>query len=332
MKASQYKSPIAARSAGVAFGLLLLAWRLSSAEQIKSCDEKFAVMKVGSEVYTNVTVTMVTATDIYFTYSGGMGNVKLEKLGPELQRQFHFNAKSALEKEKEERQANARFDSWIRQQTNNAPARVELPPAISIEVADSTVEYKYYDLSIGKPDDMHGETIGATRSPFNCDVDLQVRRVRGTNGAPFAFRFDAVKLSAGMPITITLPLGALQKLKDHEEGHRHIDEYFYSFSRKAAERAVQVALTNQFPMSDGKDPDSAEENFELEAKSMIRAEYFKYTLNPSRPANEYYDQLTDHGRNDIDSAEASEKAIQRYAVQIPDDAGDVASADPADKK
>ena len=39
-------------------------------------------LKVGSEVYSNVTVTKVTDTDIYFTYAGGMANVKLSKLDP----------------------------------------------------------------------------------------------------------------------------------------------------------------------------------------------------------------------------------------------------------
>ncbi|HLX69300.1 MAG TPA: hypothetical protein VKV04_06700 [Verrucomicrobiae bacterium] len=319
--------------AGVAAALLLLAGQLSSAEQTNSDDVKLAILKVGSEVYSNVSVTMVTTTDIYFTYSGGMGNARLEKLTPDLQRKFHFNAKKALATENEERQANARFNSWARLQTNFI--HVETPPAVSIEVAEPTIEYKYYNLSQGKPEEMselNKLAIGDTYSPFICDVDLDVRRVRGTDGQPFAFHIEAIKMSVALPVTITLPLGALQKLKDHEEGHHHIDKYFYAVSRKAAERAIQVTLTNKIPTLNAKDPDSAEEDFVLAAKRMAQMEYWKYTLAPSRPANEYYDKLTDHGRNDLDSAEAAEKAIQRYVMQIPDDADGIASADEAVKR
>jgi len=49
-------------------------------------------LKVGSEVYSNVTVTSVTATDIYFRHAQGMGNAKLKHLGVEEQKRFHFDA------------------------------------------------------------------------------------------------------------------------------------------------------------------------------------------------------------------------------------------------
>ncbi len=52
--------------------------------------EKLPVLKAGSEVYSNVTVTTVSATDVYFTYDGGMANVKLKDLDPVWQRHFHF--------------------------------------------------------------------------------------------------------------------------------------------------------------------------------------------------------------------------------------------------
>jgi hypothetical protein len=51
-------------------------------------DETFPVLRVGNDYYTNVTVTSVTATDIYFTHDKGMGNAKLKKLDPQLQSHF----------------------------------------------------------------------------------------------------------------------------------------------------------------------------------------------------------------------------------------------------
>jgi thiol-disulfide isomerase/thioredoxin len=72
-------------------------------------DEEFGLLKVGSEVYSNVTVTSVTATDIYFNHARGLGTAKLKSLDPELQRHFHFDPAKAREVEKSQLQANAQF-------------------------------------------------------------------------------------------------------------------------------------------------------------------------------------------------------------------------------
>lgn len=58
-------------------------------------DEKLPLLKAGSDTYTNVTVTSVSATDIYFIHAGGTANVKLKSLSPELQKHFHFDPKKA---------------------------------------------------------------------------------------------------------------------------------------------------------------------------------------------------------------------------------------------
>ncbi|MEI9864522.1 MAG: hypothetical protein WDN00_08210 [Limisphaerales bacterium] len=49
-------------------------------------DEVLPVLTAKGVVYSNITVTTVTATDIYFTYAKGMGNAKLKDLTPELQK------------------------------------------------------------------------------------------------------------------------------------------------------------------------------------------------------------------------------------------------------
>lgn len=55
-------------------------------------DEKLPTLVVGTDTFTNVIVTTVTPTDIYFTHSQGMGNAKLKTLPPELQRLFKYDA------------------------------------------------------------------------------------------------------------------------------------------------------------------------------------------------------------------------------------------------
>ncbi|MGO8837022.1 MAG: DUF4886 domain-containing protein [Limisphaerales bacterium] len=86
----------------LALGLLLIAQKVCA-------DEKLPALKVGDEVFSNVTVTAVTPTDIYFTYPGGMANAKLKKLGPELQKHFHYNGTNAMAVEKKQIEANAQY-------------------------------------------------------------------------------------------------------------------------------------------------------------------------------------------------------------------------------
>jgi protein disulfide-isomerase len=86
----------------IAFSLIVAVWGARASE-------KLPVLNAGSEVYSNVTVTTVTATDIFFTYSGGMGNVKLSRLDPALQKYFGYNPTKAGEVEQKQVEANTQY-------------------------------------------------------------------------------------------------------------------------------------------------------------------------------------------------------------------------------
>jgi thiol-disulfide isomerase/thioredoxin len=105
--------------------ILLLVSVLASAALARAEDEHNSTLKVGSEVYTNVTITSVTATHVYFTHSGGMGNAKLKELEPNLQRHFHYDAAAAAATETQRLQANAAY----RQGLSSTPAPNRPAPA-----------------------------------------------------------------------------------------------------------------------------------------------------------------------------------------------------------
>jgi thiol-disulfide isomerase/thioredoxin len=88
---------------------------------VAHADEKLPLLKVGSETFTNVTVTKITATDIYFISNAGMGNAKLNNLDPTLQKHFHYDAIKAGAMEKVRAQANARYQGQLLSQST-APA------------------------------------------------------------------------------------------------------------------------------------------------------------------------------------------------------------------
>lgn len=97
--------------------LLGLGWFGIFASQ---AEEKIPVLQVGGEVYSNVVVTTVTATDIYFTHAKGMGNARLKTLSPELQQRFKFDSAKSDAVEKAQAEATA---VYLRQAATNTPAR-----------------------------------------------------------------------------------------------------------------------------------------------------------------------------------------------------------------
>ncbi len=104
----------------MAIGLLLFT--------LNACaDDKFPVLKVGDDTYSNVTVLTVTSTDICFKYPGGIANVKLKDLSPELQKHFHYNATTAQETEKNQIDANARYYETIDSQPKVSPPNEDRP-------------------------------------------------------------------------------------------------------------------------------------------------------------------------------------------------------------
>lgn len=80
-----------------------------------NADETFRTLQANGNIYTNVTVTAVTATDIYFSYDGGMGNAKIKNLSPELQKHFDYNVTKAAAQEKEQALANAQYQVHVSQ-------------------------------------------------------------------------------------------------------------------------------------------------------------------------------------------------------------------------
>jgi thiol-disulfide isomerase/thioredoxin len=108
-------------------------------------DEYFPVLKAGSEVYTNVTVTSVTATDIYFSHARGLGNAKLKNLDSELRKHFKFDPAKALEKEKQEVAGNAHFRAEL------AARKTERQPTRDVvEEADNTPPKLYARSFLGQ--------------------------------------------------------------------------------------------------------------------------------------------------------------------------------------
>src|ERR1044071_5463387 len=97
----------------VGFAVLMLA-----APSLRADNERLATLKVGEATYTNVTVTSVSATEIFFIHSRGGGNAKLKNLEPALQKMFHYDPAKAAAKQEQDANSSALYSQAAR----NAPA------------------------------------------------------------------------------------------------------------------------------------------------------------------------------------------------------------------
>jgi thiol-disulfide isomerase/thioredoxin len=94
---------------------------------LRADDEKLSQIKVGDVVYTNVTVASKTATDIFILHSGGVANLKLKNLSPELQKQFGFDPAKAAALEKKQAEAKIEYREAVAKVVSEKPAESSQP-------------------------------------------------------------------------------------------------------------------------------------------------------------------------------------------------------------
>jgi cytochrome c biogenesis protein CcmG, thiol:disulfide interchange protein DsbE len=82
-------------------------------------DETLPLLTVKGQTYSNVTVTVVTATDVFFKHAGGMGNAKLKDLDPKLQAHFHYDAAEGALVEKQQASNEVMYQQYLL--TNQPP-------------------------------------------------------------------------------------------------------------------------------------------------------------------------------------------------------------------
>ena len=98
------------------------------------------------------------------------------------------------------------------------------------------------------------------------------------------------------------------KLRAHEEGHRAIGEHFYRNAAQIAEEIGRRLIGATFEGS-GTNQDAAQrDGFEKVVAEIERA-YMARVRIPSAAANERFDDITNHGLDPIDEAEAIRLAI-----------------------
>ncbi len=107
-------------------------------------NETLPLLVIKGQSYSNVTVTAVSATDVFFQYAGGMGNAKLKDLDPKLQAHFHYDPAKGVQMEKQRATNNILYKEYL---STNQPAAHRDAVAAGAD-ADDFVAPKIFARSI----------------------------------------------------------------------------------------------------------------------------------------------------------------------------------------
>jgi hypothetical protein len=102
--------------------------------------------------------------------------------------------------------------------------------------------------------------------------------------------------------------GGPPKLQAHEEAHRQISEYYYKDAVAVARRLGEPLIGKPVTGSGATRAAAEKDAFDKVVLGYNQA-YFDRTRARGNAANERFDEITDHGRNAIDEAEAIALAL-----------------------
>jgi len=107
-------------------------------------DEKLPSFKVDGETYSNVTITKVTGSNIFFISNRGLTNAELKDLDPAWQKHFHYDPAAAATEQKQ-KTGNAQYHFRVggtNQPADVADVKLELADAIARvqEIVNQPVE------------------------------------------------------------------------------------------------------------------------------------------------------------------------------------------------
>jgi hypothetical protein len=139
------------------------------------------------------------------------------------------------------------------------------------------------------------------------------RETRQTDATHATMTITHVKVNLQLHITIWIPSGATQLIADHEDGHRHISEFYYQNADKIASQIAATYMGKQVEIT-GPDLNAESNKLLAQMATEITDEYNK-ELDPE-PTQLLYDEITNHGRNGIIASDAAEHAIKNIGVEL----------------
>jgi hypothetical protein len=152
------------------------------------------------------------------------------------------------------------------------------------------------------------KSIFGIESAFSVEVVGEEKR-----GGKTLAKVKVAGVSANLSLKVAIwnPNDASKAIVEHEEGHRKISEHFYRDAEKIAEGLAREYVGKVY-MAEGRDADEASRGAVDKALNELSQRYMGQTQVPSAKANEIFDEITSHGRNQrITVEKAMKQAIER---------------------
>jgi hypothetical protein len=149
-----------------------------------------------------------------------------------------------------------------------------------------------------------------------CDSNLTSNATVGgesqkTDSTHATVTITRVKMILELSVNVWVPGGVTQHVVEHEGGHRQISEYYYQTADKLGEQIAATYIGKQIAI-DGPDLDAQLETALHQTATDITHE-FDQELSFSA-TQQYYDEITDHGRNESDAKEAVAAAVENVKM------------------
>jgi hypothetical protein len=186
---------------------------------------------------------------------------------------------------------------------------------VSVNRAAAVIEHRTFDPS-DPPADMPklaGNEAAVTESFFAADSQVGgavIDQQKTDSGCRASIKVDTVQMTLKLRVTVWLPIDAVPKIVNHEEGHRAIAEYFYR-NADATARKLAEELIGQTISGVGSDCDSAGQAATKQAAQALGGRYLGEVDVPCGKVQELYDQITEHGTNAVKEEKAIKQAISK---------------------
>jgi thiol-disulfide isomerase/thioredoxin len=159
------------------FTALLAALFAANATLCTRADDQFPTLQIGGTTYTNVTVLNHDATEIYFRHAGGLGNVPLRALTPELQKQFNYDPARAKAIEKQREASRNDYPAYA---FRNAVIRASAARDLSLFTETTNVPLSLADACSDK------SLLGKTAPPITVEKWFVEKTAEATTAPPAA--------------------------------------------------------------------------------------------------------------------------------------------------
>lgn len=185
---------------------------------------------------------------------------------------------------------------------------------IVVHKAPPAVEAKIYDRNLTTPKSKPSAEAN-TNWQFKCRPAFEfeeVRREKVDERVLVEIRIDAVEVSLALDITIWMPENPAPKVNDHENGHVRICRACYANAELIARSCARSIIGAHFQSTALSEKEARQKAIDLASEKLASC-YRSQTLDKASHVSIIYDQLTEHGQNDVPVDTAIKSAFKRYS-------------------